>query len=718
MRLKALTVFILLLLPYGMLCAAESVIRIGVLSHRGNEVTYKMWSPTADYLTDAIPQYRFEIVPLDFDEVDPAVQYGQVDFILTNPGIYVNLEVLYRISRIVTLNNLDGDVALKMFGGVIFTRSDRPDINTIDDLRGKRFMAVDETSLGGFQMAWREFKREGVDPYQDLSRLSFGGTHDKVVLAVKSGSVDAATVRTGILERMARAGTIEMDDFKIINARSNAEFLLAHSTKLYPEWPFSKVQHTSGDLAQQVVVALLNMPKAHSAAAAGSYSGWTIPLDYQQVHELFTELHLPPYQYLGRFTLMDAIRKYWYWALVGLTFLLSMAFMTSWVLRLNQQLKNAKQYLEHQYELILNSVADGIYGVDLKGNATFFNKAAEEIVGWKAEELIGRNQHAILHHTRADGSEHPACECPVYTTSRDSIPRFVNDDVFWSKDGKSIPVEYSSTPIRDHQRQTVGSVVVFRDISKRKQADEVERQHQMDLAHVARLNTMGEMASGMAHEINQPLTAIATNAHACVRLLEGSPEQREMVADVIERIATQAERAGEIISKLRQFIRKEQPDLSLIDLNEVINEVILLLRTEIRQAGVTVKLNLDPDIGSVLAQHVQIDQVILNLARNAIEAMSDDAIEERVLTISSTSSHPDVVMVMVSDTGPGFDESVVDQLFNPFVTTKPKGMGLGLSISQGIIEAHKGRIYVDSDARRGAVFRFSLPVARVTEQKH
>ncbi len=689
MRVRAIILFLLFILQAGTVWAEKSIIRIGVLSHRGNEATYKMWSPTADYLSTTVPQHRFEIIPLDFDEVDPAVQYGQVDFILVNPGIYVNLEVRYRISRIVTLNNLVGDVARKMFGGVIFTRNDREDINKLSDLKGKHLMAVDETSLGGFQMAWRELKAEGLNPYLDLSQLSFGGIHDRVVMAVKSGKVDVGTVRTGILERMAMAGVIKMRDFKIINPRSHVEFLLAHSTQLYPEWPFSKVQHTSDMLAQQVVVALLKMPKAHAAAKAGGYFDWTIPLDYQQVHELFTELHLPPYQYLGRFTLMDAIRKYWYWSLIGLTFLLSMAFMTSWVLRLNQQLKKAKQRLEHQYELILNSVADGIYGVDLEGNATFFNKAAEDIIGWREDELIGRNQHAILHHSRADGTVHPAMECPVYATSRDSIARFVDDDIFWKKDGKSIPVEYTSTAIRDNQGATVGSVVVFRNISERKLAEEVERQHQMDLAHVARLNTMGEMAAGIAHEINQPLTAIATNAHACVRMLEGSQDQRERVADVIERIATQAERAGEIITKLRQFVRKEQPDLSLIDLNVVINEVILLLRTEISQAGVQVKLDLDSNIGSVLAQHVQVDQVILNLARNAIEAMSDSAVKERTLTIITRLSDPETVTVVVSDTGPGLDKNIVDQLFTPFITTKPKGMGLGLSISQGIIEAHK-----------------------------
>ncbi|PLX62696.1 MAG: histidine kinase [Sedimenticola selenatireducens] len=685
--------------------------RIGVLSHRGNQVTYDTWSPTAIYLSRVVPGHDFEIIPLDFAEVDPAVKFGQVDFILVNPGIYVNLEVRYRISRIATLNNLAGTNANNVFGGVIFTRSDRSDINTLDDLKGKSLMAVDVTSLGGFQMSWREMHASGLDPYRDSSSFSFGGIHDEVVRAVRDGRVEVGMIRTDILERMAAANQIDIDDFKIINPKVNPGFLLNRSTRLYPEWPFSKVLHTSNELAQRVAVALLNMPNTHPAARVGNYAGWTIPLDYQSVHDLLRELQLPPYEYSGRFTLADAIKKYWYWLLVALVFLVFMLLMTTWVSRLNRELKKAKLHLERQYELILNSVADGIIGVDLDGKTTFANRAMSQITGWSATDLIGRNQHEILHHTRADGTPHPADQCPGYATCNDQIPRFVEDDVFWKKDGSSFPVEYSSTPIRNEQFKTVGSVVVFRDISDRKRISEEARQHQDDLAHVARLSTMGEMASGIAHEINQPLTAIATNAHACIRMLESHSGETERVIDVMERIGSQAARAGEIIRHLRQFVKKEQPELSRIDINEVINEVITLLRTEIRKFEVKIALDLDERIGKVMALHVQIDQVILNLARNAIEAMADIQEGTRLLSIATSNQPDDYVRVTITDTGPGLDPAVADQLFNPFVTTKPSGMGLGLSISQGIIEAHKGRIFVEPGEGRGACFVFLLPTS-------
>jgi len=707
---RFLAFLLLLLLQQGVGYAEETVIRIGVLSHRGYEATVRMWSPTATYLGRSVPGYLFEIVPLDFNEVDPAVEYGQVDFLLVNPGIYVNMEVRYRVSRIATLNNLVGDVSYNVFGGVVFSRRDRAEINRLEDLRGRRFMAVDETSLGGFQMAWRELKTLDLDPYRDFESLKFGGIHDEVVLAVRRGEVDAGTVRTDILERMAKAGEIRLSEFKLLNPRRNPEFLLLRSTQLYPEWPFSKLQHTPNELAQQVAVALLNMPSDHSAAQAGNYAGWTVPLDYQSVHDLFKELNLPPYRDLGRFTLSDAIARYWYWLLLGLSVFLILAFLTTWVSKLNRELTKSKIHLQRRHELILNSVSDGISGVDLEGNSTFVNRAMEEILGWPADDLIGSNQHEILHHTRADGSPHPASECPVYITFRDNTPRFIDDDVFWKKDGTSIPVEYSSTPIRDERGETVGSVVVFRDISERKRAEEEARQHQMDLAHVARLSTMGEMASGIAHELNQPLTAIATNAQACVRLLESDSGSGDKLGDVLERIGAQAERAGEIIRQLRQFVRKEQPVRSLVDLNELIDEVLVLIKSEARRAGVLIRRDLDGGISRVMAQHIQIDQVILNLVRNAIEAMADTESEIRELTIQTRMGGQNAVIVTVADTGPGLSAEICDQVFHPFITTKPSGMGLGLSISKGIIESHKGNLYLDAKPGEGAVFRFTLPV--------
>lgn len=698
----------LLLVASGLVYASEERIRIGVLSHRGDDVTHKMWDSTANYLSYALHPKQFEIVPLDFDEIEPAVKDAGIDFLLVNSGIYVNLEMRYRVSRIVTLDNGDQGHPLNVFGGVIFTRKDRSDISRLDDIRGLSLVAVDETSLGGFQMAWGEMKKAQLSPYEDFSRLVFAGTHDKVVMAVRQGEFDVGTVRTNILERMADNGDIELKDFKIINPYQEG-FTYLHSTPLYPEWPFSKLQHTPNQLARQVAVALLNMQISHPKGNF-HYAGWTVPLDYQDVHELFKNLQLPPYDQQRRFTLQDAVKRYWKWLLVALLFLLVMAVMSTWVSRLNRQLKKSKLYLEHQHDLVLDSVCDGIYGVDLDGNCTFVNRSMKSITGWSAEELIGHNQHRMLHHTHADGSPHPPNECPVYLTFKSNEPRFVEDDLFWKKDGSGFPVEYSSTPVQDVKGEAVGSVVVFRDISERKKAEEESRRHQSELAHMARLNTMGEMASGIAHELNQPLTAIATNAYASIQMLESGNISNEKLADIMEKIGHQAERSGEIIRQLRQFVRKEQPQRCPLDLNELIEEVLMLLRPEVSKAGVTIQLNLDRSIKKVMAQRIQIEQVILNLVKNAIEAMVNSGAHTRKLVITTEMGGKHGVIVSVEDSGPGISSEMRDGLFDPFITSKKKGLGLGLSISQGIIEAHQGNLYLDSSTGEGAIFRFALAV--------
>lgn len=702
-----------LLLPFAAPGAQEEEIRIGVLSHRGETATLSVWDSTADYLSATLDGYRFSIVPLAFDRVNGAVDSGEVDFILVNPGIYVNLEVEYRVTRIATMNNRRGNnIPYNVFGGVIFSRRDRVDLKRLEDLRGQRFMAVDETSLGGFQMAWRELGTISIDPYKDFSALIFGGIHDDVVFAVLNRDVDVGTVRTDILERMAAAGTVQLDDFRIINPQTDTEFPFAHSTRLYPEWPFSKVWHTSNVLAQQVAIALLQMPADHPAALTGNYAGWTIPLDYEPVHVLFRELNLPPYRLSTRFTLWDAVNRYWNWLMFGAAVLLFLGFATLWETRLNKRLKMAKLRLELQHELILNSVADGIYGVDRSGNSTFVNRAMEEITGWQGEEIIGRNQHKILHHTRADGSSHPAEECPVYATFRDNVPRFVEDDLFWKKDGTSFPVDYTCTPIRAENGAVIGSVVVFRDITERKEAEEKTLQHQLQLAHVARLSTLGEMASGIAHELNQPLTSITMNARACVRMLDSSQEAVEACPDVMETIANEAERAGEVIRQVRHFIRKDQPERQPVRVSDMVREVLLLIRADVRQASVQVELELDPIADRVLAQDIQIEQVMLNLVLNAIEAMAEMAPGVRRLVIGSELKDPEMVEISVSDTGPGLSDEVSQRLFTPFVTTKPQGLGLGLSISSGIIDAHDSTLRVESRPGKGATFSFTLPLYR------
>lgn len=694
---------------------APQQIEIGVLSHRGNRLTQQQWGATADYLTQALPRHCFRIMPLAFNEVEDAVASGRIQFLLVNPGMYVDLEVRHRISRIATIRNGSGGQARNRFGGLIFTRADRDDIAELADLRGKRLLAVDPHSLGGFLMQLDVLQRQGIAVPRSLAALDFAGIHDAVVLAVRDGLADVGLVRTDILERMAIQGIIEHSDFRVLAPRSVPNFPLLLSTPLYPEWPFSTLQSTPNALAQQVAIALLQMPTDAAAALAGGYTGWTVPLDYQPVHQLLQALHRPPYDHPEAFTLIDAMRRYWPAVVLSLLALLLLLILAGRLQTLNARLNRAKSRLEQRQELILNSVAEGIYGVDLCGRTTFINKAAERMTGWDQHQLIGCNQHQVLHHQhRDDAFLRTEEDCPVYATFRDQQARFVEDDLFWRRDGSCFPVEYSTTPIRDERGKTVGSVVVFRDTTERRDTAARIQRLQTEQARVARLSTLGEMASGIAHELNQPLTAISTNARASIRLIENGRGTLECCSQVMTKIADQAERAGEIIRHIRRFVRKEEPETSPVAVADLFDTVLVLLHQEARQHAVEIQCEISPKVDKVLVQRTQIEQVILNLARNAIEAMAETPGPHQLRLLAQprepeSNTEPSArTIIRVEDSGPGIADSIQGRLFEPFTTTKARGLGLGLSISAGIVETHGGKLVL-SETESGACFEFCLP---------
>jgi len=304
-------------------CAGNQEVTVGVLAHRGTGTAVRMWTPTVDYIGSRIMGYDFRLVPLDLHELQAALERDELDFILTNPGNYVELEAKFGITRIATLKNIRQGRISKTFGAVIFTRAERDDIRVLRDLRGKKFAAVDEGAFGGFQMAWRELKEAGIDPFRDFSELRFTGfPQDNIVIDVRDGRVDAGTVRTDILEGMASQGVIDLAAFRILNSQQADDFPFLHSTRQYPEWAFAKARRTPEALASEVVVALLQMPEDHPATRAGDYAGWTVPLNYQPVHDLFKALNIGPYSRTGRFTVADVIRQYWYWLAVMLVFIL------------------------------------------------------------------------------------------------------------------------------------------------------------------------------------------------------------------------------------------------------------------------------------------------------------------------------------------------------------------------------------------------------------
>ncbi|HEX6649019.1 MAG TPA: ATP-binding protein, partial [Pyrinomonadaceae bacterium] len=244
-----------------------------------------------------------------------------------------------------------------------------------------------------------------------------------------------------------------------------------------------------------------------------------------------------------------------------------------------------------------------------------------------------------------------------------------------------------------------------------KQANEVLRERQTELAHVTRVMTLGELTASVAHEVNQPLAAIVTNANACLRWLGGAQPNFVEARHAVERIIKDSYRASDVISHVRSLVKKAPPRNDLVDLNEVILEVLALAQTEARRNRVVVKHELAKNLSPVLGDRVQLQQVILNLIMNGLEAISKTGQGERELLISSSKDEADNVIVAVRDSGEGLDPANLERVFDAFFTTKPDGMGMGLAISRTIIESHGGRLWATSNSPRGAVFQFTLPVA-------
>ena len=262
--------------------AAAADYRLGILAKRGEAKALQQWGPTAEYLTRKLKQ-KFVIVPLKFTEIEPALKNAEIDYLLANPAFYAMYEAPYNLKAILTMVNRRGRLAMKEFGGVVFARRDSR-ISGLESIRGKDFMCVKYTSFGGAHMAWRLLLEAGIDPKKDLKTFKEGGTHDKVVMAVQSGAVDAGTVRSDTLERMHDEGKINIQDFKIINQVTDS-FPFVHSTQLYPEWPLAVCPTVDKKAWRQVAKALMMIPTKNEVLSAAKIYKWTYPSDYGEVVE-------------------------------------------------------------------------------------------------------------------------------------------------------------------------------------------------------------------------------------------------------------------------------------------------------------------------------------------------------------------------------------------------------------------------------------------------
>ena len=565
--------------------ALGKTVAIGVFAYQGERASTSDWNPLINYLNQALPEHSFRLENHDAESLRKAIAEQRIDLVITNPGHYITMEAEFGLSRIATLESF-GVSAAKALGSVVLVRSDRTDLRELSDLAGKRVAAVAPDAFGGYLLAAQEMLHRGVDPESNLKEVLFVGLPmNKVVAAVLEGKVDAGIVRACVPEQMVRDAQLQSADFRVLSPRHEDQFPCALSTPLFPNWPLAVTRQTDTVLAKRVAHALLSMPQTADGM------GWTVPADYQPVHDLYRELRVGPYAYLREVTPEGLIRRFWPW-LLGI-----LAALVAWI----------------------------VHAI-------------------RVEHLVHRR----------------------------------------------------TTQLRD-------------SLSARDRAESQMRESQEQMEHLSRLSVLGELSGNLAHELNQPLTAIGTYARTVLRRQDSGRLSSDDVSEACVQIASEAERAGGIVQRIRHFAKKR------VAVREPVN--LALIAQEARHLIVGMmasppEVHIDNRLSQhcrVLADGPQIQQVLLNLIKNAIDAGRNLPPERQSIhVIIDTVDH--WLHLQVIDRGCGLAQPLLENLFQPFFTTKPDGLGLGLPICKTIIEAHGGRLWAAPNADGpGMFFTFSLP---------
>ena len=361
-----------------------------------------------------------------------------------------------------------------------------------------------------------------------------------------------------------------------------------------------------------------------------------------------------------------------------------------------------------EFKALFLAAVDAMVVIDSAGLILDFNPAAEELFGYPADRMMGedvallmpephrsRHGHYIQHYLRTG-------EARIIGLGRQVEGQ--------RADGSEFPMELSVGEVAGGSRARF--VGIIRDLTAQKAAEEETRRLQNRLAHVGRFSTMGEMAAGLAHEINQPLSAITTYSEAGKRLLDRAGDSSGELGELCQKIADQARRAGQVIDNLRNFIRKQEVNKDQLDLNTVVADIVNLVNADARAEGILVDVDYDSDPLPVCGDAIQFQQVLVNLTRNAVDAMKQGLYKEKGIKVRTHRLNSQTAEVTVTDHGHGVPAQLADSIFHPFVSTKGDGLGIGLAISKTIAQGHGGDLTYRPNPEGGAIFAFSLPLSK------
>jgi PAS domain S-box-containing protein len=373
--------------------------------------------------------------------------------------------------------------------------------------------------------------------------------------------------------------------------------------------------------------------------------------------------------------------------------------------------KQAEEELRKLSRAVEQSPATTII-TDPSGRIEYVNPRFTEVTGYTLQELAGQTPRILKSGQTSSETYQELWE--TITTGREWRAELRNR----RKDGTLYWASTSISPITDQQGTITHFLGISEDITQRKRTEDEAQRHRNELAHFGRISIVGEMATSLAHELNQPLTVISGSAQLALDNLRSVRDRPEALRGPLEQVAEQAGRANEIIRRVRNFIQKADQERGLTKMNEAVRDVLSLLRSDAREHGIAIRLDLADKLPAVMADPIQIQQVVINLAHNGIEAMSENPPTSRLLTIRTSKRRNATVEVAVHNRGNVISSEHLQRVFDPFFTTKPGGLGMGLSISRTIVEAHGGTLWAESAPDSGTVFRFALPIAELDHPSH
>jgi PAS domain S-box-containing protein len=692
-------------------------ITIGILANRPKEIAQPRWQPLADYLSDKLPGYEVKLLLGTNPEIEEAISRKRIDFIITNPAHYIQQRHRNRLSgAIASIVKDHNGTPVYSFGGVIFTKSSRKDIASIEDLKGKRIAAVAPSgAFGGYAAQAYELLKKGVKIREDCNFIFLGQPQDQTVLAVVDGRADAGFVRTGQLEQMIQEGTLRYRQLKIINRTMVPGFPYILSTALYPEWPFSALPHVDEDLARRVSSVLMKIEREHPALKRAQIQGFTIPPSYESVESMMRELRIPPYDYMPVFNHMDIWSRY-KWLLMGLAaagvIILMLNLKLGYSNRKLSMLQERLQKSIDRYDDLVNRVPCGVYTFRIRDDGSM----SLDYVSPQFCRILGLDRDAIMKDVNnAFASVHPDDMAGFMKNLGDVIADrtvpyrwegrgYVHGELRW--------IQLAADPSPSDGDGNLWSGVAI-DITERKRAEELIRKLNANLEKVVEVRT-GELAHinrelssfcyAISHELRAPIARLQGFSAALMETSEDE-ESRQFMIERINLASSQLQNVIDSILMLSRLSRM-QMEPEEIDFSTLAMEIV----AELNSHGEGTKATISIQEGIIChADRNLLKLCLSNLIGNALKYTSRK--EESRVRIGATTDG-ERICYQVSDNGAGFDPKYSHKLFVPFQRLHHQdefpGTGIGLATVKRIIERHNGKVWAEGEVGRGATFFFTL----------